>query len=226
MGSALNFVLQPWQLLLTIPAGWRHSRQQQVIESLRTENQILSETLGKRRIVLTDDPRRRLAVKGKILGRRLLETIGTLVTPDALLRWRRLLVALNGKRYILVDRDAQFSAAYRDILADAGITPVRAAPIAKSQCSPGTVSPPSRLGAGNGSFHRLRYGLICGRVGTDDAIFRNQMCQKPPKHGSCRLWTEGYSELISDYPGAPSSHFVAQNVFWRFRPPVLPRNSA
>jgi putative transposase len=48
--------------------------------------------------------------------------------PDAILCWHGLLVALNGKRCILVDRDAKFSAAYRGILADAGITPVRLPP--------------------------------------------------------------------------------------------------
>jgi transposase InsO family protein len=89
----MNFVLQPWQLLLAILAGWINRQQQEVIEYLRTENQILKEKLGKRRIVLTDDQRRRLAVKGKVLGRKVLESIGTLFTPDTILRWHRLLVA-------------------------------------------------------------------------------------------------------------------------------------
>ena len=31
--------------------------------------------------------RRRLAVKGKILGRRMLEEVGTLYTPNTILRW-------------------------------------------------------------------------------------------------------------------------------------------
>jgi transposase InsO family protein len=34
-----------------------------------------------------------LAVKGKVLGRKLLAQVGTLVTPDTILRWHRLLVA-------------------------------------------------------------------------------------------------------------------------------------
>jgi putative transposase len=89
----MNFVLQPWQLLLAILAGWSNRQQQEIIESLRSENQILKEKLGKRRILLTDDQRRRLAVKGKVLGRKLLESVGTLFTPDAILRWHRLLVA-------------------------------------------------------------------------------------------------------------------------------------
>ena len=89
----MNFVLQPWQLLLAILAGWINRQQQAVIEFLRTENQILKEKLGKRRIVLTDDQRRRLARKGKVLGRKILETVGTLFTPDAILRWHCMLVA-------------------------------------------------------------------------------------------------------------------------------------
>jgi putative transposase len=48
----MNFVLQPWQLLLAILAGWINRRQQGVIEYLRTENQILKEKLRKRRIFL------------------------------------------------------------------------------------------------------------------------------------------------------------------------------
>jgi putative transposase len=89
----MNFVLQPLQRLLVILAGWSNRRQQEVIEYLRTENQILNEKLGKRRILLTDDQRRRLACKGKVLGRKVLESVGTLFTPIAILRWHRLLVA-------------------------------------------------------------------------------------------------------------------------------------
>jgi transposase InsO family protein len=93
IGIDMSFVLQPWQLLLLILAGWVNRQQQEVVDYLRTENQVLKEKLGKRRILLSDDQRRRLAVKGKIPGRKLLGEIGTLVTPDTLLRWHRLLVA-------------------------------------------------------------------------------------------------------------------------------------
>jgi hypothetical protein len=89
----MNFVLQPWQLFLFIIAGWINRQQQERIEYLRTENQILREKLGKGRILLADDQRRRLAVQGKVLGRKVLEQIGTLFTPDTILRWHRLLVA-------------------------------------------------------------------------------------------------------------------------------------
>ena len=64
-----------------------------MIDYLRTENQVLKEKLGKKRILLNDDQRRRLGVKGKILGRKLLEEFGTLFTPDTILPWHRQLGA-------------------------------------------------------------------------------------------------------------------------------------
>jgi hypothetical protein len=76
-----------------ILSGWINREQQEVIEYLRTENQVPKEKLGKQRILLNDDKRRRLAVKGKILGRKALEEFGTLFTPDTILRWHRQLVA-------------------------------------------------------------------------------------------------------------------------------------
>ncbi len=66
---------QPWQLLLLILAGWINRRQQVIIDYLLTENHILREKLGKKRILLNDGQRRRLAIKGKILGRKLLDEL-------------------------------------------------------------------------------------------------------------------------------------------------------
>jgi putative transposase len=88
-----NFVLQPWQMLLLIISGWMNRQQQNAIEYLRTENSVLREKLGKKRLLLNDDQRRRLAVKGKVLGRKQLNEVGTLFTPDTILRWHRQLVA-------------------------------------------------------------------------------------------------------------------------------------
>ena len=86
-------VLQPWQLLSVIIAGMLNRQQQQMIEYLREENRILREQLGGRRVRLNDAQRRRLAAKGKTLGRRLLGEICTVVTPDTILRWHRQLIA-------------------------------------------------------------------------------------------------------------------------------------
>jgi putative transposase len=89
----MKFVLQPYQLLLVILAAWMNREQQAMIEYLRTENAVLREKLGKKRILLSDDQRRRLAVKGKMLGRKLLHEVGAIFTPDTILRWHRKLVA-------------------------------------------------------------------------------------------------------------------------------------
>ena len=74
-------------------AGWIHRGQQNVIEYLVAENRVLREQLGGRRLRLTDDQRRRLAVRAKVLGRSGLQGIAGIVTPDTLLGWYRKLVA-------------------------------------------------------------------------------------------------------------------------------------
>ena len=89
----MNFVLQPWQLFLLIIASWSNREQQQRIDFLETQCAVLREHIATKRILLTDDQRRRLAAKGKILGRKQLSEIGTLFTPDAILRWHRQLMA-------------------------------------------------------------------------------------------------------------------------------------
>ena len=43
----------------------------------------------------TDEQRRRLAAKGRRLGRRLLNRVATIVTPDTIMRWHRKLIALK-----------------------------------------------------------------------------------------------------------------------------------
>jgi putative transposase len=88
----MTFILQPWQLLLAIVAGLINWQQQGVIDYLRTENQVLKEAHGKKRIRLSDAQRRRLAVKGKLPGPKVLGEVGTAFTPDTILRWRRQLV--------------------------------------------------------------------------------------------------------------------------------------
>ena len=91
--STRNFVVQPWHLLLAIAAGWINEECRKCIDYLRTENEILRNKFGTKRIVLDDDERRRLAVQGKSLGRKLLEQMATLFTPDTILRWHRQLIA-------------------------------------------------------------------------------------------------------------------------------------
>ena len=53
----MNFILQPWQLLLIVLASWVNRQQQEMIEYLQTENRVLIEKFGNRRILLSDDHR-------------------------------------------------------------------------------------------------------------------------------------------------------------------------
>ncbi len=81
------------QFLILIFAGWVNRSQQDVIEYLQEENRVLREQLGGKRLLFVDGQRRRLAAKAKAIGRKGLFEIGTLVTPDTLLRWYRRLIA-------------------------------------------------------------------------------------------------------------------------------------
>ena len=83
----------PLRVLLLTFAGWINVEQQRVIEYLIEENRVLKEQFGGKRVLLNDDQRRRLAAKGKRIGRRLLMQVATIVTPDTILRWHYKLIA-------------------------------------------------------------------------------------------------------------------------------------
>ncbi len=89
----MNGLFGPAEFLLICIAAWMNQRDRWINEYLRQENRILREQLGKKRIRLTDDQRRRLAVLGKTLGRKLLQEWAGIVTPDTILRWYRKLIA-------------------------------------------------------------------------------------------------------------------------------------
>ena len=55
----------------------------------------MMKALGKKRLLLTDNQRRLLAVKGKAIGRKALLQLTTIVTPDTILGWHRKLVAVK-----------------------------------------------------------------------------------------------------------------------------------
>ena len=82
-----------WHFLLACLAGWIHREQQQRLEYVQAELAVLREMLGKKRLRFSDDQRCRLAAKGREVGRKGLLEIGSLVTPDTLLRWHRELIA-------------------------------------------------------------------------------------------------------------------------------------
>ncbi len=83
------------QLFLATFAAWANRRQAGLIAYLVEENRVLKEQLesGGKRLRLTDDQRRRLAAKGKPLGRKALRKIATIVTPETIVGWHRRLIA-------------------------------------------------------------------------------------------------------------------------------------
>ena len=83
----------PFRLLVVSIAGWLNQQQRDAIDYLREENRVLREQLGNKRLRLNDDQRRRLAAKAKMLGRRILREVATIVTPETLLAWHRKLIA-------------------------------------------------------------------------------------------------------------------------------------
>jgi len=83
----------PLHLFVAALFGWMERQERDVIEFLREENRILKRQLHGRRLQLCDDERRRLAVFGERLGRRVLAEVTSLVTPDTILRWHRELIA-------------------------------------------------------------------------------------------------------------------------------------
>ena len=70
-----------------------NQRQLQLIDYLREENRVLREQLGGRRLRFDDNQRRRLAVRAKVLGRKVLGEIASVATPETLLAWHRKLIA-------------------------------------------------------------------------------------------------------------------------------------
>ncbi len=89
----MSFLLEPWHILLAALCGTVNERQQQIIQFQNAQIEALLKKLGKKRLLLDDDQRRLLAVKGHAIGRKALLELTTIVTPDTILRWHRMLVA-------------------------------------------------------------------------------------------------------------------------------------
>jgi hypothetical protein len=66
----MEFMLHRWQLYFVMLAGWMNRQQQEVIQYPRTENRVLKEKFSRKRTLLDNDQRRRLAVKGMVQGRK------------------------------------------------------------------------------------------------------------------------------------------------------------
>jgi putative transposase len=71
-----------------------------VIDYLIGESRLLRGRLGNRRIIFTDAERCHLA-KAKAVGRTALRELGTIVTPETLLRWHR---ELEARKWTFIKR--------------------------------------------------------------------------------------------------------------------------
>ena len=91
----MRLTLDPSRLLLMSLAGWLNQYQRDMIDYLEGENRVLRGQPGSKRLRLNDAQRRRLAVKAKKLGGRVLEELKTLVMPETLMAWHRKLIAGN-----------------------------------------------------------------------------------------------------------------------------------
>ena len=87
--GAMSFVLQPWQFLLIILAGWVHREQQKIIEFYQLELEAMMKAQEKKRLLLTDDQRRLKAEAGRLLGREdvVPGMIAAIQTHGELLHW-------------------------------------------------------------------------------------------------------------------------------------------
>ena len=97
-------------LLLTI-TSWLDRQDREVLAYLIEENRILRQQVNGRRLRLSNEDRRKLAVRAYRLGREALREVATIVTPDTLLRWHRQLIACKWTY-------AKKGTARRDVLAE------------------------------------------------------------------------------------------------------------
>ncbi len=90
---SMQQVLDPFRFVLIVLAGWANQQQQDINDYLKEENRVLREQVGNKRLRLNDEQRRRLAVRAKKLGHKVLGEVASIVTPDTLLTWHRKLIA-------------------------------------------------------------------------------------------------------------------------------------
>jgi hypothetical protein len=83
----------PLAFLVFMVAGWINRQQVIVIEYLKAENRMLRERVKGRSLRFNDRERALLARKAFGIPRKVLVELGTIVTPDTLLRWHWRLIA-------------------------------------------------------------------------------------------------------------------------------------
>jgi len=146
----MHTFLDPFSFLVVSLSGWMNQHQQHVIHYLIEETRVLREQIGNRRMRFSDDQRRRLAARAKTIGRRLLNELATIVTPETLIACHRKLIAKKydgsanrgpGRRRtaaeiaalvtrmaLIHDRDPLYTQEFLNLLADVGIESVKLPP--------------------------------------------------------------------------------------------------
>jgi hypothetical protein len=64
----MQIMLQPYHILLAALVGWANERQRRIIEFQNDQIEALLKLFGKKRLLLSDDQRRVMAVKGREFG--------------------------------------------------------------------------------------------------------------------------------------------------------------
>lgn len=116
-----------WRVLLFAVAGWVNREQLKVIEYLKQENRLLRAQIKQKRIRLTEADRRKLADKGRPIGRKKLKEVATIACADTihgagrqkpyrLLRW-----VFSWKKIVLRVGDKKYTRQFNQILSDGGI---------------------------------------------------------------------------------------------------------
>ena len=85
----MSFILQPRHILLACLCGMVNHRQKQIREFQNAQTEDRLTKLGRKRLLLNDDQRRLLAVKGYTIGRKARLERTTIFTPNTILRWHR-----------------------------------------------------------------------------------------------------------------------------------------
>jgi hypothetical protein len=73
---------KPWHFIVVALAGWINRQQQDVIVYLKTENRILCEKLGTKRVLLSEQQKCRLAAAAARLGKDVLRGVTDLFSPE------------------------------------------------------------------------------------------------------------------------------------------------
>jgi len=79
-----GYDLEPRTIFDVALAGWMNRQQQEASEYLRTENRVLREKLGHKRLILNESQKRRLAEAAGKLGKDLQRQVGTLFSPETI----------------------------------------------------------------------------------------------------------------------------------------------